>query len=349
MRADFSAIEGGYLRDLLDQPRALRDTVAGLEAPEGLDRIARRARRGDFRALILTGMGSSFHALHPLLSDLVEHGYPAVAVETSELIHGQRGWLSMGPLVVAVSQSGRSAEIVRLLDDFQGAAPLLAVTNTPDSPLATRADAAILIRAGDERSVSCKTYVASLAALRSLGDILCERDPLQSRRELGSAAPLADLYLKRWKDHAGGFLELLEGVRHMFLLGRGASLAAAGDGALIVKEAARFPAEGMSCAAFRHGPLEMLGDGVLSMIFAGDPETRDLNRGLLRDIRERGGRAEWVGEDAAFAPCALPATPLSIAPILEILPVQMATLALALRAGREPGRFTLAAKVTTEE
>jgi glucosamine--fructose-6-phosphate aminotransferase (isomerizing) len=349
VRPDLSGVEGEYFRDILDQPRALRETVAGLELKEGLRQIAARVLKRDFQALILTGMGSSLYGLIPLQLKLIEHGYLALTVETSELVHAQKALLSEGALVVAVSQSGRSAEVIRLLDDVTGASPVLAITNTPDSPLATRSEAVILTRAGKEHSVACKTYVAALAALGWLGDVLCERDPGRSRGELESAELLAAEYLGRWEEHVGGFVELLEGVRHLFLLGRGASLAAAMSGALIIKESDHLHAEGMSSAAFRHGPFEMLGGEVFALILAGDAKTRDLNRGLLSDIRDHGGRGEWVGEDAAFGPCALPKCPSSIVPIVEILPVQMATLALGLLAGREPGRFTLATKVTTKE
>ncbi len=349
MRHDLSGAEGEYLGDILDQPRAVRETVAGLDVTDELRRIFARAHHGEFRVLILTGMGSSFFGLRPLQLELIEHGYLAITVETSELIHYEKKLMSAEALIVAVSQSGRSAEVIRLLDDNSGTAPVLAITNTPDSPLASRSDAAILTRAGKEHSVTCKTYVAALAALRWLGDVLCERDLRQSRRELESAEPLIGEYLGGWEQHVGGFMELLEGVRDLFLLGRGASVAAAQCGALIIKESAHFHAEGMSSAAFRHGPFEILGKEIVALIFAGDTRTRGLNRGLLQDVREGGGRAEWIGEDATFAPCALPKGPGSIAPILEILPIQMVTLALALLAGREPGRFTLATKVTTKE
>jgi glucosamine--fructose-6-phosphate aminotransferase (isomerizing) len=347
--SDFSVLEGDYFRDLMDQPRALQETVAGLEVPVRLESVAARARKGEFRAAILTGMGSSFHALQPLQLELIQQGFLAITVETSELIHNKSKLLSPETLLVAVSQSGQSAEVVRLLKLNLGKSPLIAITNTPDSPLAIQADAAILTRAGKEFSVSCKTYVTALAGLKWLGDVICECDLRHSRRELLDAIPVVREYLGSWKQHVHGFLELLDGVRHLFLVGRGASLAAVGTGALIIKESTHFHAEGMSSAAFRHGPFEMLGDEIFVLIFAGANNTRDLNTGLLADISEQRGRAAWVGEDATFAPCVLPAAPPSIEPIMEILPVQMITLALAVRAGREPGRFSLATKVTTKE
>jgi glucosamine--fructose-6-phosphate aminotransferase (isomerizing) len=105
----------------------------------------------------------------------------------------------------------------------------------------------------------------------------------------------------------------------------------------------------MSSAAFRHGPFEMLNHETFVLIFAGDARTRDLNQRLLEDIREEQGAADLVSEDSERGAFCLPQASDPVSPILEILPVQIITLALAALAGREPGRFELASKVTTTE
>ncbi|HTT18221.1 MAG TPA: SIS domain-containing protein [Candidatus Binatia bacterium] len=349
MRADFSLVEGEYLQDILDQPRALDDTVTGLEVTKDLHQLAARLQKGKFKGVVLTGMGSSFHALHPLYVDLIRAGIYAVMVETSELVHYQNRLFDRSHLIMAVSQSGRSAEVVRLLQSNRGRSLIIGITNTPDSPLARSSEACIFTRAGKEYSVSCKTYVTSLIALRWLADLICERDVRRTLRELKSALPSAQKYLAGWKDHVQELCERLRNIRQLFIVGRGSSLAAVGTGALIIKEADHFPAEGMSSAAFRHGPFEMIGHETSVLVFAGERETRDLNRGLFRDIREHQGRAEWIGEDSDFAPFVLPQSPRSFTPLLEILPMEMITLALASQVGREPGRFSLCSKVTTKE
>lgn len=270
-------------------------------------------------------------------------------VETSELVHYKSRLFDPKTLIVAVSQSGQSAEVVRLLEINRGKSSIIAITNTPDSPLAKHADAAILTRAGKEFSVSCKTYLTALMALTWLGDIACERDLQHTREELKTVGPAVEDYMAPWKRHVRDLAQLLEGIRHLFLVGRGASLAAVGTGALIVKESDHFHGEGMSSAAFRHGPFEMLSDETFVLVFAGANKTRDLNQRLFEDIREQQGRAELVGEGATSPSFVLPRATRSIHPILEILPVQMITLALAAQAGREPGRFELATKVTTRE
>ena len=116
MQADFSVVEGAYLRDILDQPRVLEETLAQLEVSESLQRLAGGLKEGKFEKVVLTGMGSSFHALHPLNIQLIDHGFTAVMVETSELLHYQNRLFDPKTLIVAVSQSGQSAEVVRLLE-----------------------------------------------------------------------------------------------------------------------------------------------------------------------------------------------------------------------------------------
>jgi len=349
MLPDFSVIEGRYLQDILDQPQALENTLLSLKGLTGLGPLATRLKRGRFRRVLLTGMGSSFHVLYPLNLQLVNHGLTAFMVETSELIHYKSRFFDPQTLIVAVSQSGRSAEIVRLLELNHRHSPLIAVTNTPDSPLARNADVAVLTVAGQEFSVSCKTYVSALMALKWVGDALCEVSPRRTVNELKQAAPAVKAYLADWKTHVVELSEKLKDVVHLFLVGRGASLAAVGTGALIVKESDHFHAEGMSSAAFRHGPFEMLSRETFVLVFSGDAKTRDLNHKLLEDIREQEGKAELVGEQGSLSSFRLAGLSNAISPILEILPVQMITLALAAQVGREPGRFELTSKITTIE
>ena len=349
MLEDLAVIEGDYLRDILHQPKALEDTLSGLEASKPLLEIARRLNEGKFQRVVLTGMGSSFHALHPLNLELIGHGVTAVMVETSELVHYKSRFFDPKTLVIAVSQSGESAEMRRLARTNHGGCTVIAVTNSPESVLAEHSEAAVLTRAGTEFSVSCKTYVTALMALKWLGDILCERDLGRARSDLGHAAPAAAAYLADWKDYTLTTARLLTSARHLFLVGRGGSLASAGTGALIVKESAHFHAEGMSSAAFRHGPVEMLGEETFVLIFAGDAKTRSLNERLLLDVRQGAGHAELVASDASLPACRIGDHSPGIRQILEILPVQMMTLGLSALAGREPGRFELATKVTTTE
>lgn len=346
---DLQIIQGKYLEDIHDEPRALEATLASLDASPRLISLAERLAEEKFQRLVLTGMGSSFHALHPLNLQLINHGLTALMVETSELVHYESRLFDPKTLIIAVSQSGQSAEMLRLTEANHKRSEVIAVTNTAQSPLVEHSTAALFTQAGTEYSVSCKTYVTALMALKFLGDILCQRGPGQSLRELKQVPLAAGEYLSRWKEHVEILRKKLRSIKHLFFVGRGASLAAVGTGALIVKESDHFHAEGMSSAAFRHGPFEMLGEDTFVVVFSGDEKTRELNLRLLCDIQQAGAHAELVGSDSSFGPFCLPDLGESVRPILEILPVQMITLALAALANREAGKFERAAKITTTE
>ncbi len=337
-----------YIDDLMHQPGALQSTLDELAASTPLAAISSQLRRGKLRRIALTGMGSSYFALYPLKLRLINQGLCVQMLETSELIHFAPALIAPGTLVVAVSQSGESAEIIQLLNRAEKKAFIIGVTNSQDSNLALRSDVCLLTRAGEEASVSCKTYLATLAALSWLGDQLAGDSPAQFS-QLSCGPQLVASYFKAREQHVDWLETRLKKVEQLFLVGRGDSLAAVGTGGLIIKEAAHFPAEGMSSAAFRHGPLEMGSPRGYVLVFAGAGETADLNAQLAADIQSAGGRADLVGESCAPGPFSLPPCPSALRPILEILPVQMITLALAALQGIEPGQFSKASKVTKVE
>ena len=341
-------IEGGYLRDILAQPVALANTLAALD-PAALQDTVTRWRDGRFDRAVLTGMGGSFWALHPLHLEMLHRGRNAVLVETSELIHVLPGLLDSRTLLIVCSQSGRSAETVRLLDVKQPGCFTLAVTNTPDSPLARGSDAVVLTHAGEEFTVSSKTYVTALMALKWVADLFAGADPDESRKELSRAAPGVADYLRDWRGHVQRAEAELTGVLDVFVLGRGTSLAAAGTAGLIIKESTHLHGEGMSAAAFRHGPWEMINATLYALVFAGEGPGAVLAGRLVSDIVAGGGKAGLAHEEADAAFLRLPRVPASVRPIVEILPVEIFTLALASLAGREAGRFERATKVTTTE
>jgi len=346
--SNVDVIQGRYFSDLMNQPEALRATWDGLRGTEALETIGGECRADRFERVVLTGMGGSFFGLHPLAIELAASGWTPMMVETSELIHYYPELLRPSTLVVAVSQSGKSAETVRLLEMNARRAKVIGVTNWADSPLARDADLAVMTAAGDEYTVSCKTYVTTQMALRMLGAALCGAEGGGRLRELELAAEVFHEYLSRWKAHVDELTKMLLGVRDVFLVGRGESLAAAQTGALAIKESTHFHAEGMSSAALRHGPFEMMKEGVLLGVFAGDAKTRELNERLVKDVAGTTARAVLFASDAKGV-CRLPKVEGALRTLVEILPVQMMTLALAVLVGREAGKFERATKVTAVE
>ncbi|MBN8735426.1 MAG: SIS domain-containing protein [Xanthomonadales bacterium] len=341
-------VEGAYFSDLMAQPDALKATFNHLTQSgawrAAKDFVVDRA----WRRVVLTGMGSSYHALHALNLSLIAAGFTPIMIETAELVHYALPLCDAGTLVILVSQSGRSAETLRLLDANRDAA-VLGITNTPGSPLARRADLSLLTQAGAESSVSCKTYVTTMLVLAWLSAIVSNRGESETLARLRPIALHVAKYLAKWRHHVDELGGLLDGSRHLFLAGRGRSLATVGTGALIIKESSHVHAEGMSSAAFRHGPLEMLQDDMTTIVFDGDEPTRMLNQRLASQLSGSGFRCSQVGVDAGLESLRIHDCDTDLLPILEILPVEMMTLALAGLAGREAGKFEHASKVTETE
>lgn len=344
-----SVMNSTFLRDVLSQPDALALTLEKLDGGDSLLTIADQLKKGVFRRVLLTGMGSSAFILYPLHVQLSENGYTSILADASELIYYFSPLLVSSTLIIVASQSGRSVEIVRLLECNAGRATIIAVTNTPDSPLGSGADCVLLTHAGEESSVSCKTYVTALTALELLGAVLCGGDGERKRSELMQVTSEADAYLKSWKSHVAELSAKVDGVRHWILLGRGPSVAAARTGALIIEESVRIPAEGMNSGAFRHGPIEMLSPQTFVLVFSGDGNGRALNLSLHRYVQELHYKSALIGDRETDGAFRLPSVPRSVQTVLEIVPIQMLILALASKMDVEPGRFLLARKTTTQE
>ncbi|HET6396004.1 MAG TPA: SIS domain-containing protein [Pseudoxanthomonas sp.] len=236
-----------------------------------------------------------------------------------------------GALFVAISQSGKSPDLLRNAEAARSAgAHVVALVNVEDSPLAQLADTVIPLGAGPERSVAAtKSYLASLAAIAQLaahwkGDeaLLAALDRLPGALR---AAWDAD-----WSPLADG----LAGAHNLFVLGRGLGLAAAQEAALKFKETCGLHAEAYSSAEVKHGPMALVGAGFPVLVFAQPDETGEGTLALAREFRARGAQV-WTAAGQGELPLA-PAPHPALAPLLAIQSFYRAINALALRRGHNP-------------
>jgi len=340
-------IEGTYLRDLLAQPDVLQRVCKLLSTSELDKSIPLGLRSSRFRRIVLTGMGSSLHASYPLHRALISAGFTSHWIESAELLLGCESLYKQDTLLVAVSQSGESAEVATLANRAGEFGHLIGVTNHPQSRLGQAAGTVLRMEAGVESTVSCKTYLSTLAVLHWLSAQLIGSNVGAVLGELNQAERTVRGYLDGWREHVAELLPSLNGISSIFVTGRGNSLATTGTGGLILKESTRQHAEGMSAAAFRHGPLEMAGKQVLVLIFEGDDSTSEMHRRLADDIVRGGGNAVLIGSrTSGMSVFRTPEVPEGVQPLVEILPIQMLSLALAARDGFEAGRFERASKIT---
>lgn len=338
-------ISTAYAADILSQPDCLR-RVDIAEVAGCLEPVSRSFAR--FRRIVLTGMGASHAALRPLWLTLAGSGHAAWLLDTSELLGSMLPLLDGSSLLIAASQSGRSAEIVALAGEAKRrGVPLVAITNDLASPLAAAAQAVVDIKAGVENAVSTKTYLNTLAATIAIRRSLLSQ-PFDDTFE--RAADAMVVYLETMQER----IQVMKGSiglpSRLFYLARGPSLAAAEYGALITKEAAKWPVEAQSAAQFRHGPLELADERLTAVVLSGGGlRERELNASLVSDLMTYGARAFCLDVNPPDPVFTMPVVSEDARPLAEVLPLQLLSIAIAEQTGTQPGVFRHLKKVTTVE
>jgi glucosamine--fructose-6-phosphate aminotransferase (isomerizing) len=318
-----------------------------------LEPISQRLKNRSFDRIIVTGMGSSCYASYPAYLQLATLPIPVLFINTAELLHYSSGQIGSRTLLWLNSQSGRSAELVNLLERIQTSPPayILASINDETSPVASAADVCVQICAGPEATVSTKTYTNMLAINLLIALHLIGQNLDTIKYKILSAADETETYLSGWNSHIAHSNSLLGDFEDLFIIGRGPSMSTTWTGALICKEAAKYAIEGINAADFRHGPLELVSSRFIALVLAGSPETSALNRNLATDIVKHGGHAIWLDTtpDTQLPTIIHPTTSDLLRPLVEILPLQLLTLALAERKNIQPGQFRVVGKVTASE
>ncbi len=257
-----------------------------------------------------------------------------------------------GALVLGISQSGQSPDIVAVLREARAQGrPTLAITNDPASPLALTADHVIALGTGVERSVAAtKTYTTQLLAVAALAAAWSGRADAQAALADIGAAAARTLTLADTRALAAR----LAAANRCIVVGRGYGFPTALEWALKLKELTGIQAAAYSAADFRHGPISSLltqpGEIPVVLIAQEGPALADM-RDLAAQLQEQKVDAFVVGNAGPLASAhALigfdPGAPEWLTPILSILPGQLAALQTTLLLGRDVDRPLGLNKVT---
>lgn len=337
--------------DIQAQPKSLA-CVLEQQRGNGLSPLLRAASllRAAERILI-TGIGASMFASIALENFLCSRGIDAVVVEAAEMLHYRHN-AYRNAAIIMVSRSGESIEITRLLLALKGRFPIVGVVNEPASVLSREADVSLHIGSLCDEMVAIQTYTGTLLALRLLGSaVVNELDVVLAEAE--AILPAFSHFVTSCFADIHQWDSFLEADTIVHLLGRGPSCASASEGALLLNEIAKAPAVGMPAASFRHGPVELVDPGFRGLIFAPSGCTRELNVALARDLVRFGGRVRIVGPSQPNVSdlewLRTPAVPEMVAPLFEIIPVQVAALRLAQLRCIPAGSFRYAPQVARDE
>lgn len=252
---------------------------------ETLKRIAARLRASRPTMVVTCGRGSSDHAAtfgKYLFETLI--GVPTASAALSVASVFSAPLSANGALCIAISQSGRSPDLLRTVESYKAAgAFVVALVNDAASPLAELADERLPLHAGPEHSVAAtKSYIASLVGLAALAAHWAHDDAL-----LAAIARLPVDLPRAFALDWSAAMPMLADARNLFVMGRGYSLAVAQEAALKLKETSGLHAEAFSSAEVRHGPMAIVQPGFPLLAFATSDKAGDDVRAAASEFEAR--------------------------------------------------------------
>ena len=249
-----------------------------------------------------------------------------------------------GALVVGMSQSGRSPDLLAVLEDARAqGCSVLAITNDADSPMARIADAVVDLDAGPERAVAAtKSYTAQLAAVAGLAAGDEGRDAL-----LGVADAISRTLVEADRFASAG--QVLGSATRCMVVGRGMHFASAHEWALKLQELANIVAQPLSAADLRHGPIAAADEQLLALVVATSGAVLDDVRAAADELQRRGAHVVAITDDADFPAdevLQVDGSPEWLAPLVVAPALQAFAHGAAVARGLDPDNPRGLAKVT---
>jgi glucosamine--fructose-6-phosphate aminotransferase (isomerizing) len=344
----------GMAADIAEQPAGYARLLDG-ENARAIAQVAARVVERRPRHVVFVGRGTSDHAaLYGAYLTEIRLGIPVgLASPSTVTLYGARPDLS-DALVVGVSQSGGSPDLTEVLRVARETGALtLAITNNPQSVLATTAELSLDVAAGHERAVAAtKTYTAELLALLLLIEgIRGGGDGTLPAEERAALAELPALAEKTLADRSVDDLaQRYRFAQRMVTTGRGYAYPTARETALKLMETSYLPALAFSGADLLHGPLAMTDPDVpVLAVVGGGPGGRAMSD-VVHRLGERQADVVTIGPadvPGAAGRLAVPPVDERYTPLLDILPLQRLALSLALARGGDPDAPRGLKKVTS--
>ncbi len=367
-----AAEKGGYeffmLKEIEEQPDAVRDTLGGRLTAEGLLHLDElNMSDEDVRGLsqvVIIACGSSYHSGLVGKYAIERWCRLPVQVELASEFRYRDPVIGRDTLVIAISQSGETADTLEALRHARSQkAWVLAITNTVGSTVSRESDAAFYTRGGPEVAVaSTKAVITQLAAVYVVGLYLAQvrgtRDADEVRahlRDLQEVPELIEETLRRM-DGVRELAQSLAKEERVLFLGRHVGYPMALEGALKLKELAYVSAEGFPAGEIKHGPIALVEEGTPVVVIAPRHALQAKLVNNVQEVRARGARTIVIATDGddSVTPYAdtvirIPDVKSLLAPLLTIVPMQVLSAEVARARGLDVDQPRNLAKSVTVE
>ena len=357
------------LKEIHEQPRALRETLGGRIAPDGsgvvLDELnIPDQQTRDINKIFITACGTAFHAGvvgKYIIEDLAR---VPVEVDIASEFRYRNPLVDDKTLVIVISQSGETADTLAALREARRkGARVVAVTNVVDSSVAREADDVIYTHAGPEIAVaSTKAYSTQLICMYLLGLYLAQKRGTLSAEETARIVG----QLKKLPEKVSAVLENGKEIqdfvrRHsdrpsFFFIGRGVDYAVAMEGSLKLKEISYIHAEAYAAGELKHGTLALIVEGVPVVALATQEALFEKTVSNIKEVKAREAtvlalaphtldEVAKVADEVIYIPQTHPA----LTPVLAVVPLQLLAYHMAVARGCDVDQPRNLAKSVTVE
>lgn len=367
-----SIAKGGFahfmLKEIFEQPEVLRNTMRGrLLCAEGnaklagLDTNIRELR--NINRIIITACGTSYYAGmvgEYMIEDLA--GVP-VEVEYASEFRYRNPIIKPGTLVLAISQSGETADTLAALKEAQQkGATALAICNGVGSTIARTSDGGVYLHAGPEIGVaSTKAFTSQVTVLAMIALLLGRQRRLSFESGADIVKAMQELpeqveQTLKLSDQIAGIAQKYVKANNFLYLGRHYNYPVAMEGALKLKEISYIHAEGYPAAEMKHGPIALIDENMPVVVIAPKDALFDKVISNVREIKARGGKVIAITTDdchpldeIADHLIKVPKTISMLMPILTCIPLQLMAYHIAVLRGNDVDQpRNLAESVTVE-
>jgi glucosamine--fructose-6-phosphate aminotransferase (isomerizing) len=340
-----------FLRDILRQPNELKRTidflsVAGRPALDAATTAIRSARH-----VYLTGIGSSLHAALCAAPLFNLSASPVYLYDAAELLEFAE--FPPDSVVVVISRSGRSIEIVKLLAKARASgATVIAITNSAEGLLARGAQIPIAIPIELDHAISVNTYSTLAATAGILASAAAGTWSASLAGALSALFRKTEAAISGWQAQVAN-TSWFAPQAVTYFLARGCSSGSCQEARLLWEEGVKSPATAMNTGSFRHGPQEIVAAGARFGIWIDAERMRAQDLAVARDLRKLGTAVMLIGqnipEDAGNLVFQLPSAPPGWQFLIDIIPAQLAAEKLAELSGVDSDTFRYCSFVVEDE
>ena len=340
-----------FLRDILRQPKELQRTIdfllgAGRPTLDAATTAIRRARH-----VYLTGIGSSWHAVLTAGPFFHLAARPVYMQDASELL--QFATIPPDSVMIVISRSGRSVEIVNLLAKVRNrGVTVIGITNSNDGPLAREAQISIVVPIEMDHAISVNTYSTLAATAGILASAVVGSWNAALAASLSGVVERTASAIPVWQAQIADTPWLAPGAVFYFLA-RGSSLGSCQEARLLWEEGVKSPATAMGTGSFRHGPQEMVSKEMRFGMWIDGERMRGQDLAVARDLRKMGASVMVIGQDlpkdAGDLVFQLPSVPPNWQFLIDIIPAQLAAERLARLSGVDCDSFRYCSFIVQDE